>query len=270
MNAAMRSPTSSAMIPPATVPTSCASTITTRTVALTRPSCPTPTRAWRIEISVTSNTVTAVSPTSCCPMRNPTAIERGAGRRQRDQQVAERREQERHDDQPAQAVAVRDPLGDERADQRPEPAEGRDHADRPGVQPELAVREQQPGRPEHAPHRRQAERAPQQAAQDRVVRDQAHARPDLRRDRLAVGGGGRRRLRGPDPAQEQRPSPRTRARRSRWRSGRSAAGPGSRPRRRRGTPSCSTSRPGRRSPGRARRAATTWADRRGRRRRRRW
>ena len=89
-NAAARSPIASPTSPPNTVPNSFAMTITTRTVALTRPSWRSETRAWRIDTSVTSNTVTAVSPISCWPTRHAIAIQRQPGRGERDQQVPDR------------------------------------------------------------------------------------------------------------------------------------------------------------------------------------
>ena len=75
------------------------------------------------------------------------------GRRERDEQVAEGREQQRHDHEPAEPQAIGRAAGHERPEQRPEPAERRDDPDDGGVEPELAVREQQPRRPEDAPHR---------------------------------------------------------------------------------------------------------------------
>ncbi len=69
----------SASTPPTSVPASCAITIATRTVALTRPSCRSPTRAWRTDTSVTSNTVTAVSPISCWPIRHAIATSGSPG-----------------------------------------------------------------------------------------------------------------------------------------------------------------------------------------------
>ena len=69
----------SASTPPTSVPASCAMTIATRTVALTRPSWRSPTRAWRTDTSVTSNTVTAVSPISCWPIRHAIATSGSPG-----------------------------------------------------------------------------------------------------------------------------------------------------------------------------------------------
>ena len=170
---------SSATRPPTSVPASWAITIATRTVALTRPSCRSPTRAWRTEISVTSNTVTAVSPISCWPMRQAIATSGRPARRERDQEVAERREQQRRDDDRPEAEPAHGALGEHGAQQRPEPAERRDHADHRRVEVEVVGHEQQPRRAEHAPHRRQAHRPPGEAAQHRVVDDEPQALADL-------------------------------------------------------------------------------------------
>ena len=141
------------------------STIATRTVALTRPSWRSPTRAWRIDTSVTSNTVTAVSPISCWPMRHAIATSGSARRGERDQQVAERGEQQRHETtRPERRTRPTARLGEQRPEQRAErrraPRRRRSTA---GSSRELVGREQEPRRAEHAPHRRQADRPPGEA-----------------------------------------------------------------------------------------------------------
>ena len=117
--------------PPTSVPPSWAITIGTRTVALTRPSWRSPTRAWRTETSVTSNTVTAVSPISCWPMRQaiatsgrPAARAGSAGCRAPRTGATRRRRGPRPNRRTARSASTA-------PEQRSEPAQGGDDADRP-------------------------------------------------------------------------------------------------------------------------------------------
>ena len=114
---------------------------------------------------------------------------------ERDQQVAERREQERHDDDRPEAARAPRP-GWPRAPRaatrtRRAPRRRRSPRDRAGARRSRTAARSAP----NTPHIADSPSCPTQAAQDRVVDDEPHALADLVDDRLAVGGRRRRRLR---------------------------------------------------------------------------
>ena len=208
-NAANRSPIASATSPAMIVPASCANTPSTRTVALTRPSSRSPTRDWRSDTSVTSNIVIAESPTSCWTRKKPTATsgrpagDSGISRLATAPTTTDTTTSRPSPNRPTVREASSAPASD------PIPPIAATTPITRGVEADLAGREQQPGRPEHAPHRGQPHRPPQQAAQDRVAGDDREPAPDLAEDRLPVLGRRRRRLGPSDRAQEHAPTPGT-------------------------------------------------------------
>ena len=99
--------------------------------------------------------------------------------RERDERIADRQDHHRRDRDRADAPAADRAVGDDRADERSDAAGGRDQADRRGSERQVVDREEDPGRPEHAPqdvveHLREGE-----GAQDRVLEHDPDAHRDL-------------------------------------------------------------------------------------------
>ncbi len=127
--------------------------------------------------------------------------ERHAGRGERDQQVPQRGDQQRRHHEPAEPEPPGRPLGEQRPHERPEPAERRHDADDGRIEAQLVVREQQPRRAEHAPHRATGQRfptaarggpgrGPRSACPRGSPRGSARGRPRVAA--AAPGGGSRR------------------------------------------------------------------------------
>ena len=152
----------------------------------------------------TSNTVTAESPISCCPSRHAIATSGSAGRGERDEQVADGREQHRGDDDVADAEPCRRPRRDERPEERRRtrraaaitPIDGR-------VQPQLLERRTGTRSPRRCPTSRRGPSA-RRRARGGPGRGRRAAGPP----RISASTGSRsaarrrRRLRAPDRAQQ--------------------------------------------------------------------
>ena len=131
--------------------------------------------------------------------------ERQAGRGQRDEQVAEtptgaapRSRPGRSPSACVDRLATTAPMND---DAPPTPAMSPTAA---GLELELLEREQEPGRAEDAPQRREQHLGDREGAQDRVVDDQPEADADLVEHRLAIRDRRRRRLLAPDRPEQHR------------------------------------------------------------------
>ena len=112
--------------------------------------------------------------------------ERQSGRRERDERVADRRQEHRPDRDRTDAPASGGTCGDDRADERREATDAGDDPEGRRTQAQFVEDEQEPGRPEDAPQRRERHLGTGESAQDRVMKNQPQAFTDLVEDRLAV------------------------------------------------------------------------------------
>ena len=193
----------SANNPAARVAASWAPPDPTWTVAATRPSARSWTRAWRTEVSATSNSVTAPSPMSCWPTRNPKAMSgrpAGASGMRANPTDATSIDAMAARPTPRRRVtrsAIIAPTSELRP---PKPAMTPIAA---ATESELINGEQDPDSPEDAPQRRHGHLGKRECPDDRVARDDRQTLAYLAEDRLAVRFGRWRRFPPPDRTEQQ-------------------------------------------------------------------